>query len=53
MTAAPPLGTGTAVDVELSEVTVRFTTRRARTVSVKVPLRVKTRMPNSTMNGSE
>src|SRR5690242_7772377 len=42
MTAAPPVGTGTAVDVELSEVTVRFTTRRARTSALdKVSLRVR------------
>src|SRR5260370_34141015 len=39
--------------VTLGEKERRSATRRERTVSVKRPLRVKTRIPNRTMNGSE
>jgi NitT/TauT family transport system ATP-binding protein len=42
MTAAPSVRTGTAVDVELSGVTVRFTSKRTRTTALdNVSLRVQ------------
>ena len=42
MTAAPSTGTGTTTEVELSDVTVRFSSRRARTTALdSVSLRVR------------